>query len=80
MDCINWLQLSHLPYIAVIAANAGRETIKKEAIFTQSVKALKLTPLASSVFRINQNKVHVFQLIAHEYHAQQFHPLSITKI
>jgi len=29
-----------LPYIAVIAANAGRETIKKEAIFTPKRKRL----------------------------------------
>lgn len=29
-----------LPYIAVIAANAGRETIKKEAIFTSKRKRL----------------------------------------
>ncbi len=29
-----------LPYIAVIAANAGRETIKKDAIFTPKRKHL----------------------------------------
>ena len=29
-----------LPYIAVIAANAGRETIKKEAIFSPKRKRL----------------------------------------
>jgi len=29
-----------LPYIAVIAANAGRETIKKDAIFTPKRKGL----------------------------------------
>jgi len=29
-----------LPYIAVIAANAGRETIKKDAIFTPKRKRL----------------------------------------
>jgi len=29
-----------LPYIAVIAANAGRETIKKEAIFNPKRKRL----------------------------------------
>jgi hypothetical protein len=29
-----------LPYIAVIAANAGRETIKKDAIFTPKQKRL----------------------------------------
>ncbi|MFM9015153.1 MAG: DUF3099 domain-containing protein [Candidatus Nanopelagicus sp.] len=29
-----------LPYIAVIAANAGRETIKKEAVFTPKQKRL----------------------------------------
>jgi archaellum biogenesis protein FlaJ (TadC family) len=29
-----------LPYIAVIAANAGRETIKKDAIFTSKRKRL----------------------------------------
>lgn len=29
-----------LPYIAVIAANAGRETIKKDAVFTPKQKRL----------------------------------------
>ena len=29
-----------LPYIAVIAANAGRETIKKDAVFTPKRKRL----------------------------------------
>ena len=29
-----------LPYIAVIAANAGRETIKKDAVFTPRRKGL----------------------------------------
>jgi hypothetical protein len=29
-----------LPYIAVVAANAGRETIKKDAIFTPKRKGL----------------------------------------
>jgi len=29
-----------LPYIAVIAANAGRETIKREAVFTPKQKRL----------------------------------------
>lgn len=29
-----------LPYIAVIAANAGRETIKKDAVFTSKRKRL----------------------------------------
>ena len=39
-----WIALTGavtLPYIAVIAANAGRETIKKDAIFTPKRKRLK---------------------------------------
>jgi hypothetical protein len=38
-----WIALTGaltLPYIAVIAANAGRETIKKEAIFSPKRKRL----------------------------------------
>ena len=38
-----WIALAcalTLPYIAVIAANAGRETIKKDAIFTPKRKGL----------------------------------------
>ena len=38
-----WIALAGaltLPYIAVIAANAGRETIKKDAIFTPKRKGL----------------------------------------
>jgi hypothetical protein len=38
-----WIALTGavtLPYIAVIAANAGRETIKKDAIFTPKIKRL----------------------------------------
>jgi Flp pilus assembly protein TadB len=38
-----WIALAGaltLPYIAVIAANAGRETIKKEAIFNPKRKRL----------------------------------------
>ncbi|MFY8168494.1 MAG: DUF3099 domain-containing protein [Candidatus Nanopelagicus sp.] len=38
-----WIALTGavtLPYIAVIAANAGRETIKKDAIFTPKRKRL----------------------------------------
>jgi hypothetical protein len=38
-----WIALTGavtLPYIAVIAANAGRETIKKEAVFTPKRKRL----------------------------------------
>ncbi len=38
-----WIALAGaltLPYIAVIAANAGRETIKKDAIFTPKRKSL----------------------------------------
>ena len=38
-----WIALTGaltLPYIAVIAANAGRETIKKEAIFNPKRKRL----------------------------------------
>ena len=38
-----WIALSGavtLPYIAVIAANAGRETIKKDAVFTPKRKRL----------------------------------------
>ena len=38
-----WIALAGaltLPYIAVIAANAGRETIKKDAIFTSKRKGL----------------------------------------
>jgi len=38
-----WIALAGaltLPYIAVIAANAGRETIKKDAIFTPKRKDL----------------------------------------
>jgi hypothetical protein len=38
-----WIALTGavtLPYIAVIAANAGRETIKKDAVFTPKRKRL----------------------------------------
>lgn len=38
-----WIALTGavtLPYIAVIAANAGRETIKKDAVFTPKQKRL----------------------------------------
>ena len=36
-----WIALTvTLPYIAVIAANAGRETIKKDAVFTPKRKRL----------------------------------------
>ena len=38
-----WIALAGaltLPYVAVIAANAGRETIKKDAIFTPKRKGL----------------------------------------
>ena len=38
-----WIALTgavSLPYIAVIAANAGRETIKKDAVFTPKRKRL----------------------------------------
>lgn len=38
-----WIALTGavtLPYIAVIAANAGRETIKKDAVFTPKTKRL----------------------------------------
>ena len=38
-----WIALAGaltLPYIAVIAANAGRETIKRDAIFTPKRKGL----------------------------------------
>lgn len=38
-----WIALAGaltLPYIAVIAANAGRETIKKDAIFSPKRKGL----------------------------------------
>jgi hypothetical protein len=38
-----WISLTGavtLPYIAVIAANAGRETIKKDAVFTPKRKRL----------------------------------------
>jgi hypothetical protein len=38
-----WIALTGavtLPYIAVIAANAGRETIKKDAVFTPKRKGL----------------------------------------
>jgi hypothetical protein len=38
-----WIALTGavtLPYIAVIAANAGRETVKKDAVFTPKRKRL----------------------------------------
>jgi len=38
-----WIALTGavtLPYVAVIAANAGRETIKKDAVFTPKRKRL----------------------------------------
>ena len=38
--CIALTGAVTLPYIAVIAANAGRETIKKDAVFTPKRKRL----------------------------------------
>jgi len=56
-----WIALTGavtLPYIAVIAANAGRETIKKDAVFTPKRKRLNVNQIEDSAVHIDQNTFH----------------------
>ena len=62
-----------LPYIAVIAANAGRETIKRDAVFTPRRKRLISYRLSFASHK-DRSKYLSFQPIAHDCHALVSHP------